>query len=428
MSSARSAGPQRLTLDLRMAFSLAAHPGQARWAPQPKPIPGARVRVQASGVTATTNRLGKVTLALAQGADQVIEIEPADTQASSELAGPSLGNGDFAQAPALMLRPFQVVVDVDENGFTTAPRPRIQLQASPGTPPHALVFEVSSGTLVLDWKPDWIKAGNRLAAPNKRNDYLVIHRTGSMSVGSAINTFTNSNNTTCIHYLLDVDGHVVKLAHENDQVNHTGPAFWQGVTQINARSIGIEVVHGGNGDFPDAQYTTLLRLVREIRAAHPNITRQNVVGHSDIATESTTNRTLSNRRIDDPGDTFDWARLENAGQVRRRTAGPPPPTAYGLRPGEYVTQSQPNRNGATPEYARIQSALLSIGYSVAEAGTTISDQFDGALEAAVRAFQRRHFSGSNAALKGNEFGTARTVRIDFSTAFAIQMVAADSLP
>jgi len=187
-------------------------------------------------------------------------------------------------------------------------------------------------------------------------------------------------------------------------------------------------VHGGNGDFPDAQYTTLLRLVREIRAAHPNITRQNVVGHSDIATESTTNRTLSNRRIDDPGDTFDWARLENAGQVRRRTAGPPPPTAYGLRPGEYVTQSQPNRNGATPEYARIQSALLSIGYSVAEAGTTISDQFDGALEAAVRAFQRRHFSGSNAALKGNEFGTARTVRIDFSTAFAIQMVAADSLP
>src|SRR5690606_15900501 len=204
-------------------------------------------------------------------------------------------------------------------------------------------FEVSSGTLVLDWKPDWIKAGNRLAAPNKRNDYLVIHRTGSMSVGSAINTFTNSNNTTCIHYLLDVDGHVVKLAHENDQVNHTGPAFWQGVTQINARSIGIEVVHGGNGDFPDAQYTTLLRLVREIRAAHPNITRQNVVGHSDIATESTTNRTLSNRCIDDPGDTFDWARLENAGQVRRRTAGPPPPTAYGLRPGEYVTQSQPNR-------------------------------------------------------------------------------------
>src|SRR5690606_26695646 len=130
---------------------------------------------------------------------------------------------------------------------------------------------------------DWIKAANRAAIANKVNDFLVIHRTGGLSIGSALNTFTNPANVTGIHYLLDVDGHVVKLVHESDRVNHTGPSFWLGSTQANQQSVGIEVVHGGNGDFPAAQYATLLRLVGEIRAAHTGIVRQRVVGHSDIA-------------------------------------------------------------------------------------------------------------------------------------------------
>lgn len=428
MTNTRAAGPPRLTLELRMAFSLASQPGQARWTPQPKPVRGATVRVQATGTQAVSNRLGRVTLALPEGADQVLEIEPAADELSPGVASPQHAGGGFAQAPSFLFRPFQVVVSVGPTGFVHQPAPRIELTPVPGAPAHALIFSTSASELVLDWKPDWLKSGNRAQVTNKSNEFLVIHRTGGDSIGSAVNTFTNPANVTGIHYLLDVDGHVVKLVHEADRVNHTGPAFWQGAAQVNARSIGIEVVHGGSGPFPDAQYESLLRLVREIRTAHPSITRQRVVGHSDIAVASATDRTLSNRRIDDPGGTFDWVRLEQAQQARQRVVGPPAPMIYNLAPGEFVDPGgRLSQSRNVVDIAQIQRDLSTIGYSVATDGTTISGIFDAPLQAAVRAFHRRYFSGAQAAHAGPDF-RASPPRIDYSTAFAIQSVVADTLP
>jgi N-acetylmuramoyl-L-alanine amidase len=405
---------------------LASDPGQARWTPQPKPVRGARVRVQASGATAVTNRRGKVTLVIPPGANHTIEVEPAASELSPGVAGPSHGSGGFQRAPSYLFRPFRIIVSVDAAGFAPIPAPRIELQAVAGAPPHALVFAVSPSELVIDWKPDWLKSGNRNTVDSKRNEFLVIHRTGSDSIGSAINTFTNPRNVTGIQYIVDIDGHALKLVHELDKVNHAGAAFWQGVTQINARSVGIEVVHGGNGNFADAQYATVLRLVREIRGAHASITRQGVVAHADIAVESGTNRTISTRRVDDPGETFDWARLENAGLVRRRSAGPPPPTVYGIGPGEFVSRRRPTtRNGSTPSYGELQRDLLAVGYSIAENGTNVSGSFDRALERAIQAFQRRYFSGSARAVRGANFVLGQ---LDFDTAFAVKMVAGDTSP
>jgi len=69
---------------------------------------------------------------------------------------------------------------------------------------------------------------------------------------------------------VDVDGHVLKLAHESDCCNHCGKSFWAGARYVNERSIGIEIVNAGDQPFSDAQYESVLRLVREIHAAyHP---------------------------------------------------------------------------------------------------------------------------------------------------------------
>lgn len=65
------------------------------------------------------------------------------------------------------------------------------LQAVPGAPPHALVFTLERGRLVLDWKPDWLKSNNREPSANKPKDVLAIHRTGADNIGSTINEFTN---------------------------------------------------------------------------------------------------------------------------------------------------------------------------------------------------------------------------------------------
>lgn len=256
----------------------------------------------------------------------------------------------------------------------------------------------------------------------------MIHRTGGAGVGSPLNTFTNPANVTGIHYLIDVDGHIVKLTHESDSVAHTGPSFWSGSTRGNGRSVGIEVVHTGAGNFPAAQYVALLRLVGQIRAAHPAIIRQRVVGHSDLAVVSRTNLAVSNRRMIDPGETFEWDRLEAAGHARRRIQGPPTTTynilaGQSLRRGQTAARGPGGPNPIAADISQLQRDLSAIGYSIASNGTAVSGVFDASLESAVQAFQQRYFAGGNRGLRGASFTLGV---VDFETAVAIRAVLLDS--
>jgi peptidoglycan hydrolase-like protein with peptidoglycan-binding domain len=115
----------------------------------------------------------------------------------------------------------------------------------------------------------------------------------------------------------------------------------------------------------------------------------------------------------------------------------PTPTVFGIGPGQSAdlpVDLKGKRTGPpiflpktlTPDFTSIQQALSDIGYSInAKNGTTKSGVFDEALHNAVRAFQRRYFSGGNTVNQGQNF---RLGRIDFETAFAIQSVQQDSGP
>ncbi|MEO6602652.1 MAG: N-acetylmuramoyl-L-alanine amidase [Polyangiaceae bacterium] len=423
-----TAAPPKVTVELSVAFSLASAPGVVRWK-EGNPVKSATVAVQGTSISETTDIKGRARLAIVAAATgRVITVDPAPPQLSSGPAGPGHGAGG-ASAPQFQFRPFKVAVDTDANGFVPGTA-TISLTAVTGAPPHALLLSVTKDKLFIDWKADFIKSGNANKAAGKKNDFLVLHRTGGPDIRQSINTFFNpGGDKVCIHYLVDVDGHVVKLAHEDDAVVHTGPAFWQGRTDINGNSVGIEHVNADPDPFTGAQYTTSLRLVQEIRSAHTGIVRQRVVGHMDIGCTSKTNRSLGSRRIDDPGNLFEWDRFENANLVRRRGVFVPTARVFGFAPGEFVTfpDSGMSRNPSTlvPDFAGIQRALSAIGYSVAPNGVTVSGVFDLALEGAVNAFQRRYFSGGNSAKarKGFVLGA-----IDFETAFAISAVQQDTLP
>ena len=86
------------------------------------------------------------------------------------------------------------------------------------------------------------------------------------------------------------------------------PAFpiWAGARDVNARSIGIELVNPGHEfgyrAFPEAQIAALIALCQGILARHP-ISPARVLGHSDVAPA----------RKDDPGELFPWQRLAGEG-------------------------------------------------------------------------------------------------------------------
>jgi N-acetylmuramoyl-L-alanine amidase len=137
-------------------------------------------------------------------------------------------------------------------------------------------------------------------------DMLVIHYTGMLTGEAALTRLCDPAAKVGAHYVIDEDGTVHALIDEMMRAWHAGEAFWRGETDINGRSIGIELVNPGHDfgyrPFPEAQMAALIAVAREIVARHP-IPPANVVGHSDVAP----------RRKIDPGELFDWPRLAAAG-------------------------------------------------------------------------------------------------------------------
>ncbi len=137
-------------------------------------------------------------------------------------------------------------------------------------------------------------------------DMLVLHYTGMKTAQEAITRLRDPQAKVSAHYVVDEDGSVYRLVEESERAWHAGKSAWRGNTNINQRSIGIEIVNPGHEfgyrDFPDAQMQSVISLCKEILSRH-NIPARNVVAHSDIAP----------LRKEDPGERFDWELLARNG-------------------------------------------------------------------------------------------------------------------
>jgi N-acetylmuramoyl-L-alanine amidase len=137
-------------------------------------------------------------------------------------------------------------------------------------------------------------------------DMLVLHYTGMKTAKAALDRLCDPAAKVSAHYSVDEDGTVYAHVPEARRAWHAGVSFWAGATDINARSIGIELVNPGHEfgyrDFPDAQIEALITLCHGILLRHP-IASARVLGHSDVAPA----------RKEDPGELFPWARLAKAG-------------------------------------------------------------------------------------------------------------------
>ncbi|HUK09957.1 MAG TPA: N-acetylmuramoyl-L-alanine amidase [Stellaceae bacterium] len=188
-------------------------------------------------------------------------------------------------------------------------------------------------------------------------DMLVLHYTGMRTAEEAIDRLCDPAAKVSAHYVIDEDGTVWRLVAEENRAWHAGISSWQGTTDVNGASIGIELVNPGHEwgyrDFPEVQMAALEALARGILGRHP-IPGDRVVGHSDVAP----------LRKQDPGERFDWRRLARAG--------------VGIWP-ENGTVLSPHT------IAEMQMALVQIGYGVSR-----SEVLDEDTRAALTAFQR-HF-------------------------------------
>lgn len=129
---------------------------------------------------------------------------------------------------------------------------------------------------------------------------LVLHYTSMTSTEAALDRLTDPSheNPVSSHYLIDEDGNIYTLVDEDKRAWHAGVSHWNGVSDVNSHSIGIEISNRNGEPYTKEQLFSLTLLCRDIMARH-DIKPENVVGHSDVAPD----------RKQDPGEHFPWQKL-----------------------------------------------------------------------------------------------------------------------
>jgi len=149
-------------------------------------------------------------------------------------------------------------------------------------------------------------------------DMLVLHYTGMKTADEALARLCDPGAKVSAHYTVGTDGRVFFHVPEERRAWHAGVSYWAGQTNVNACSVGIELVNPGHEfgyvPFAPAQIAALIDLARGILSRHP-IPPNRVLGHSDVAPQ----------RKQDPGELFDWSRLARAGIGLWPTDSMPPP-------------------------------------------------------------------------------------------------------
>jgi len=110
------------------------------------------------------------------------------------------------------------------------------------------------------------------------------------------------------HFLVNRKGTIIQFVPVEKRAWHAGQSSWLGRENCNNYSIGIEVIGDEEQPFTQKQYRETARLCRMLMERFSTISRERIVGHSNIAPG----------RKWDPGVQWSWDRFyESLPRIRR---------------------------------------------------------------------------------------------------------------
>ncbi len=223
--------------------------------------------------------------------------------------------------------------------------------------------------------PDYFIVSDVVPSPNvderaegRPPDMILLHYTGMKTGEAALERLCTREAKVSAHYVVFESGRIVQCVPETMRAWHAGVSSWAGETDINSRSIGIEIVNPGHEfgyrDFPLRQIAAVISLCKSIVTRRGPISAERVLAHSDVAPS----------RKQDPGEKFPWELLNDSGI------------------GHWVRAAPLNLDGATIQpgdqgeaVMRLQRTFSIYGYGIDESGL-----YDDTTRDVVAAFQR-HF-------------------------------------
>lgn len=188
---------------------------------------------------------------------------------------------------------------------------------------------------------------------DSRVQFLVLHYT-VLDFEQSLRVLTTGGRVSSHYLVRDDPPTIYRLVDEDRRSWHAGASSWGTSANLNAASIGIEIVNPGWRDtpagrvyapFPPAQIDAVIALVKDIVARH-RIRPDRIVGHNEIAPG----------RKQDPGPMFPWKRLADEGLIPW-----PDEAQVAARRAELAA-------GPLPPIEWFQTRLARVGYLIAPTG------------------------------------------------------------
>ncbi len=207
------------------------------------------------------------------------------------------------------------------------------------------------------------------SAQDSRAMFLILHYT-ALDWEKSLKVLSTGGQVSAHYLLRDEPAISYQLVDENRRSWHAGQSFWAGNQNLNASSIGIEIVNAGYTDgpfgrsyaaYPPAQMDQLILLIKDIVARH-QIRPDRIIGHADIAPG----------RKQDPGPAFPWKRLADEGLI------PWPDAAQ-------VANKQALLEVFVPDATWYQERLARVGYQIARSGV-----MDAQTKSVIATFQMKY--------------------------------------
>ncbi len=152
----------------------------------------------------------------------------------------------------------------------------------------------------LQIKDSFVTWGHERITRSGRIEAIIIHSSynrlssDSFSINGILDEYRQINVSP--HYIIDRDGTIYRLVSDQEVAYHAGKSrLPDGRTNVNALSIGIEIINTEKGFPSEAQYRSLVDLIKCLKTKYPI---KYTLGHSDI----------SPGRKSDPWN-FDWEKF-----------------------------------------------------------------------------------------------------------------------
>jgi AmpD protein len=179
--------------------------------------------------------------------------------------------------------------------------------------------------LHVDTDSGWVINARRVISPNQDErppnmvaEWLVVHSI-SLPPGEYGGPWVDALFTNCLepaahpyfqeicclrvsaHVFIARDGALTQYVPFHKRAWHAGVSFLNGRSQCNDFTIGIELEGTDVAPYEEIQYQTLISLISALACAYPTLSKERIIGHSDIAPGRKT----------DPGPAFDWDHLRS---------------------------------------------------------------------------------------------------------------------